>query len=179
MNINNNLLHNNDERKPTREMSFTGKYCFKIMFVILFAFMVLSPAGVHAQAATGKTVAPQAAQEVVYPAAQFDDGMARFYVLKTTDGAKIKYFIIKSSDGVIRAAFDTCVVCWREGKGYTQKDDFMVCNNCGRRFQSTKINEVTGGCNPAPLTRKTENGKVIIKIENLLEGKQFFARGGK
>ncbi|MHB8111513.1 MAG: Fe-S-containing protein, partial [Syntrophorhabdaceae bacterium] len=82
-------------------------------------------------------------------------------------------------DGVIRAAFDTCVVCWREGKGYKQKDDTMVCNNCGKRFKTTKINEVTGGCNPAPLARKTENGQILIKVENLLEGKQLFARGGK
>jgi len=147
--------------------------------MLLLIFLLLSLADIQAQAAAKEAVSTVQVKEIVYPASKFDDGKARFYEFKTKDAAKIKYFIIKSSDGVIRAAFDSCDVCWREGKGYSQKDDFMVCNNCGKRFKSTKINEVSGGCNPTPLTRKTENGKVIITIENLLEGKQFFARGGR
>lgn len=118
--------------------------------------------------------------DVSYPASMFDNGKARHFQYKTADGATIKYFIMKSSDGIIRAAFDACDVCWREGRGYTQKDDVMVCNNCGRRFPSTKINVVSGGCNPAPLTRKIEGGKVIIKGGDILEGRQYFAfRGGR
>ena len=116
--------------------------------------------------------------EVTYPVKTFQDGKARFYQHKTGDGITIKYFILKSSDGVIRAAFDACDVCWREGKGYVQQDNFMVCRNCGRRFLSTKINEVSGGCNPAPLTRKIEGDKVVIAIEHVLAGKRYFALGG-
>jgi uncharacterized membrane protein len=117
-------------------------------------------------------------QEVTYPANQFDNGKARHFQYKTTDGITIKYFIMKSSDGVIRAAFDACDVCFREGKGYVQKDDVMICRNCGRKFPSTKINVVTGGCNPGALTRHVENGKVVIKVEHILEGKKYFAIGG-
>jgi uncharacterized membrane protein len=117
-------------------------------------------------------------QEISYPVNQFDNGKARHFQHKTADGITIKYFIMKSSDGVIRAAFDACDVCWREGKGYVQKDDVMVCRNCGRSFPSTKINVVAGGCNPAPLTRSVEGGKVIIKVEHILEGKKYFAIGG-
>ena len=129
----------------------------------------------------GAPVLPAAgASEITYPVNMFENGKARHFQYKTTDGATIKYFVMKSSDGVIRAAFDACDVCWREGKGYTQKDDFMVCNNCGRRFPSARINEVSGGCNPAPLARKVEAGKVIIKVENILQGRQYFAfRGGR
>ncbi|MDA8124207.1 MAG: DUF2318 domain-containing protein [Deltaproteobacteria bacterium] len=124
--------------------------------------------------------APQApgGQTVSYPTDQFDNGKARHYEYKTADGVTIRYFIMKSTDGVIRAAFDACDVCWREGKGYVQKDDFMVCRNCGRRFLSTKINVMTGGCNPGALTRSLEGGKVVIKVEHLLEGRKYFALGG-
>jgi uncharacterized membrane protein len=115
---------------------------------------------------------------VSYPTGMFDDGKARYFQVKTPDGITIKYFVMKSSDGVIRAAFDACNVCWREGKGYTQKDDVMVCNNCGRRFPSTKINVVTGGCNPSALTRNVEGDKVVIRGEHILEGKRYFALGG-
>ncbi len=116
--------------------------------------------------------------DVSYPVDMFDNGKARHFEYKTSDGVTIRYFIMKSSDGIIRAAFDACDVCWRAGKGYTQKDDVMVCNNCGRRFPSTKINVVTGGCNPGPLTRNIEGGKVVIKVEHILEGKRYFALGG-
>ena len=100
--------------------------------------------------------------EITSPLKLFDDGKARHFQFKTEDGILIKYFVVKSSDGVIRAAFDACDVCWRSGKGYYQEGDNMVCGNCGRRFASVKVNEVKGGCNPAPLVRKVEGENLVI-----------------
>ena len=80
---------------------------------------------------------------------------------------------------MIRAAFDACDVCWRAGKGYFQSGDVMVCRNCGRQFASVLVNEVKGGCNPAPLNRAIENGKLIIKVKDILQGKQYFDFSGK
>jgi len=115
------------------------------------------------------------ADSVVFPLERFEDGKARHYEYKTDKGMTIKYFIIKSSDGVIRAAFDACDVCWPAAKGYYQEGDFMVCRNCGRRFASVLVNEVRGGCNPAPLRRHVVDGKLIIKVQDILEeGKQYF-----
>lgn len=142
---------------------------------ILAVTMLLGAMNVPAVAAPREAVPVSAAQEVAYPTNLFDNGKARHFEYKSADGVTIRYFIMKSSDGVIRAAFDACDVCWREGKGYAQKDDVMVCRNCGRRFPSVKINEVTGGCNPAALTRNVAGGKVIIRVEKILEGKKYFA----
>jgi uncharacterized membrane protein len=111
---------------------------------------------------------------VLYPAKTFEGGKAHFYEHKTDAGTTIKYFILQSSDGVIRAAFDACDVCWAEGKGYSQKGDFMICNNCKQRFASARINEVKGGCNPHPLNRQVVDGNVVIKIPDILEGARFF-----
>ena len=91
----------------------------------------------------------------------------------------IRYFILKSSDGIIRAAFDACDVCWPAGKGYYQDGDYMVCRNCGRRFASVLVNEVQGGCNPAPLNRSIQNDKVVIQIKDIQEGRQYFKLDGK
>ena len=96
------------------------------------------------------------AVEVVYPVKDFQNGDARFYSYPAGNGVTIKYFILKSSDGVIRAAFDACDVCFQAGRGYEQKGDFMVCKNCGRRFASVRINVVEGGCNPARSCGKSE-----------------------
>ena len=114
------------------------------------------------------------AAQLTYPEKLFANGKARHFTYKTDDGVPIRYFIVKSSDGVIRAAFDACDVCWPENKGYIQKGDRMVCKNCGRQFPSTRINEVRGGCNPAPLNRTVVNGTVIITVADILEGKGYF-----
>jgi len=111
---------------------------------------------------------------VFYPVSTFEGGKAHFYDYKTDTGVTVKYFILKSSDGAIRAAFDACDVCWAEGKGYSQKGDFMVCNNCKMRFASIRINEAKGGCNPHPLNRQVVDGNVVIKIADILEGARYF-----
>ncbi|RJR51125.1 MAG: DUF2318 domain-containing protein [Desulfobacteraceae bacterium] len=109
----------------------------------------------------------------VVPVSTFDDGKAHFFTHKA-GGTEIRYFVLKSSDGVIRAAFDACDVCWQAGKGYAQAGDVMVCRNCGQRFASVRVNEVKGGCNPAPLTRKVENGNLIIETADIMQGKGYF-----
>ena len=140
------------------------------------AFYVLQGSG----AATATASAPAAANStfVSFPVSLFDDGKARHF--EHVDGhMTIRYFILKSSDGIIRAAFDACDVCWRAGKGYYQDGDYMVCRNCGRRFASVLVNEVKGGCNPAPLIRSVENNKLVIQIKDIQQGRQFFNFDGK
>ncbi len=131
---------------------------------------ILSSGGQDAQAVTSSA----AKTEVSLDAAQFADGKARHFAYKSPEGVEVRYFVLKSSDGVIRAAFDACDVCWRSNKGYTQDGDVMICNNCGRRFASVRVNEVKGGCNPAPLIRQLVDGKVVIKVADILEGRRFF-----
>ena len=110
---------------------------------------------------------------VSYPVDMFADGKARQFEHKH-ENLTIRYFILKSSDGVIRAAFDACDVCWPAGKGYFQQGDNMICRNCGRRFASVLVNEVKGGCNPAPLTRRVEGNNLVLQVKDILEGKQYF-----
>ena len=101
---------------------FPGRVFLFSLILIGGAFFLLAPFG------QGRSLADQAG-EVAFPVKNFQDGKARFYEYKTGEGIAIKYFILKSSDGVIRAAFDACDVCWPQGKGYFQKDDTMVCRN--------------------------------------------------
>jgi uncharacterized membrane protein len=118
------------------------------------------------------------ASQVSLPASLFEDGKARHFQ-HVAGKFNIKYFVLKSSDGIIRAAFDACDVCWPAGKGYFQEGDYMVCRNCGRKFASVLVNEVKGGCNPAPLNRRIENGKVVIEVKDILDGRQYFNFPGK
>ncbi|MCJ2166168.1 MULTISPECIES: DUF2318 domain-containing protein [unclassified Pseudodesulfovibrio] len=111
--------------------------------------------------------------KAVFALADVSDGKAHYYSHEV-DGKDVKFFLLKSSDGVIRAAFDACDVCYLEKKGYSQAGDFMVCNNCGQRFHSSRINEVEGGCNPSPLNRTIEGGNVVIKVSDIRDGLRYF-----
>ncbi len=109
-----------------------------------------------------------------FPTANLEDGKAKHFIFKHTPDRWIRFFLIKSSDGVIRAAFDACDVCYKARKGYVQTGDNMTCINCGLKFPTTKINEVKGGCNPAPLRRSVKGDKLIITVADVLLGRKFF-----
>jgi uncharacterized membrane protein len=104
---------------------------------------------------------------------EVNDGKAHYYQYKNGSSI-VKFFIVKSSDGIIRAAFDACDVCFPAKKGYSPDGDFMICKNCGRRFHSSRINVVEGGCNPAPLNREVVGNQLIIKVDDVMPGNRFF-----
>ena len=126
-----------------------------------------------AQARTAEA-AQAGLEEFSYPVSDFEDGKAKYFTYRTPRGLTIRYFIMKSTDGVIRAALDACDTCWSSGKGYRQESDTMACNNCGLKFPSNRINEVKGGCNPAPLTRKIVGDQVIIKARDIVREGSFY-----
>ena len=107
------------------------------------------------------------------PLAAFDDYKAHHYTY-IYEGQSIEFFVLKSKDGVVRAAFNACDVCFAAKKGYTQDGDYMVCNNCGRRFPADQINVVQGGCNPSPLERSVEGDTLVIQEKDIIAGLGYF-----
>ena len=148
-----------------------------ISIVLSVAFVgvvvALSVAGSQGDAATPTTL-PGQGTDVELPAALFNDGVARHYRHTTAAGQEIAFFVMRSSDGVIRAAFDACDVCFRARRGYRQVGDRMLCNNCGKLFPSTDINVVQGGCNPAPLERTIIGENVVLRSTDLAKGAAYF-----
>lgn len=131
-------------------------------FTMANAGLFGGPAEVKAQAGTVKI-----------PVADVSDGKAHFYRFKT-GGKEVKFFVLKSKDGVIRTALDACDVCYRAKKGYTQEGDVMNCNNCGMKFHSARIMEVKGGCNPSPLARTLDAKTITIREADLAAGAKYF-----
>ncbi|MDA3809474.1 MAG: DUF2318 domain-containing protein [Spirochaetaceae bacterium] len=103
----------------------------------------------------------------------FDDGQARYFTYDAS-GKTVNFFVLKSSDNVLRAAFDACDVCFSAKKGYRQENDLMVCNNCGQQFPSVRINVEQGGCNPAPLERNIVDDKLLLNVSDIESGLRFF-----
>jgi uncharacterized membrane protein len=109
-----------------------------------------------------------------FPATAFQDGKAKYFQFSPSANQKIRFFVVKSTDGVIRAAFDACDVCWKAKKGYVQQGNDMICVNCGLKFRTDKVNLVTGGCNPSALKRTIKDGNIIITQEDVMSGLRFF-----
>ena len=147
-----------------------------LVAAVVAYFVMVQNAGKATASANGPRIVNGTA--VVFPTAMFSDGVARHF--EYVDGDRtIRYFILKSSDGILRAAFDACDVCWSAGQGYYQDGDDMVCRNCSRRFASVLVNEVKGGCNPAPLNRHLDNDQLVIQIEDIQDGGKYFDFKGK
>ena len=119
------------------------------------------------------TTASAPGGDVTLPVAQVSDGKAHFYTYDA-GGTTVKYFVLASKDGTVRAALDACEVCYPQKKGYHQEGDTMVCNNCGKVFPSAQINVVTGGCNPIPLKRTVNGDNLVIAASSLQAGQQYF-----
>ncbi len=110
----------------------------------------------------------------VFPEQSFADGKARHYLYKHSDSEWIRFFVVKSADGIVRTAFDACDVCYRAKKGYVQQGNDMICINCGQKFRTDKIMDAKGGCNPGPLKRTIKDGNVIIAQQDVLSGLRYF-----
>jgi hypothetical protein len=103
----------------------------------------------------------------------FDDYKAHHFTYMH-EGRPIEFFVLKSKDGVVRAAFNACDVCYASRRGYSQDGDYMVCNNCGQRFPADQINVVRGGCNPSPLDRTVQGDTLVITVEDIISGLDYF-----
>lgn len=104
---------------------------------------------------------------IAIPLADLNNGAAKFFDYTTASNKPIRFFALKSSDGVYRAAADACEVCYRSKMGYHQEGDDMVCNKCGRHFPSKDVNVVTGSCNPDGVPVTVQGDKLLIATSDL------------
>jgi uncharacterized membrane protein len=145
-----------------------------LLFAATLIFALVRGPSSAAITSLGVVNVAAAGVDVVLDAAQFDDGQARFFHYTTASGGHVRFFVMKSSDGVVRAAFDACDECFREKRGYRQEGQVMVCNSCSQTFPSTQINVLRGGCNPSPIEREVQEGQIVLRAAVLAEGTGLF-----
>lgn len=112
--------------------------------------------------------------EVQIPLSEVSTGEAKFYEYKASNRKIVRFFVIKSSDGVYRAAADACDVCYREKMGYHQEGNDLVCNKCQKHFPSAAVNVITGGCNPDGIPRTIQGDKLLIAASELEARAELF-----
>ena len=167
------------ERDAKREQFKTKQTAGKKLLIPLVVLALVAVAGggwlLFGQQSPGGHTLVKAGQDgtIQFTSSDFADGKARFYRFQGQSGP-VDFFVVRSTDGVLRAAFDTCDVCYRERKGYRQEGNDMVCNNCGQHFRTDLVNVVKGGCNPAPLHRQLVSDKLLIAVNDIEQGAGYF-----
>ena len=121
-----------------------------------------------------RATAKKRADAVTVALADLEGGKAKFFDYTTAANTPVRFFAMKSADGKYRAAMDACDTCFHAKKGYRQEGDLMVCNNCGMKFHSNLVNQVSGGCNPVGLTCAVEDGQLVIKTSELESRGSYF-----
>jgi len=148
--------------------------------IIAFGVLTLIGLGIYAALMGQRSAANDyftrltAGQDFRISLASLPLDQAKFFSYPSSYGNDVRFFLRRGSDGVVRAAYDTCDVCYPYKKGYYQQGDSMVCRRCGKAFPSAEINVVRGGCNPAPLERTVEGGDLVIKASDLEAGVSYF-----
>ncbi|MDR0319942.1 MAG: DUF2318 domain-containing protein [Treponema sp.] len=99
------------------------------------------------------------------------------------DGTRMEVLAVRTPDGVIRTAFNTCQVCYASGRGYfVQTGTVLVCQNCGNRYRMNQIERQAGGCNPVPIfpANKTVTDETVTISQNYLrQARVIFANWGR
>jgi uncharacterized membrane protein len=157
--------------EPSRRKSKSTVILIAVLLVLagVGVYLVIRASNDNPAATAVATNAPSSAPDSRDIRISLSDlgGTAKFFDYKLSDNKPIRFFVIKSSDGVYRAALDACDTCYHAKKGYHQEGDDMICNNCGLHFHSSQINEVHGGCNPVGLPRTIEGNQLVIKAGEL------------
>lgn len=96
------------------------------------------------------------------------------------DGINMEVMAVKSSDGSIRTAFNTCQICYSSGRGYyVQIGNSIVCQNCGNTYTADDVEKISGGCNPVPILKKNKtetSDEITISRDFLEQYKEVFAK---
>ena len=167
-------IPNSERRNQKREQfSQPGRSGLQPKYVIggaagvFIVLLVLIAFGAGTKSSAETVVIAEADGAVHIPLTDLNDGRARFYQYRTASSKVLRFFVIRSSDGVYRAAADACDVCFRSKMGYHQEGDDMVCNKCGRHFPSKDVNVITGSCNPDGIPRTIQGSNLLIAAADL------------
>jgi len=100
----------------------------------------------------------------------------------TISGTRVGLVAARAADGTYRTTLNTCEVCYPSPRGYYKADgEWLVCQNCGRRFHVNDMQLIRGGCNPVPLTAsKVVDGRLTFSLPELKSKLRYFAvpKGG-
>lgn len=98
------------------------------------------------------------------PLSALEDMHLHRYNYTAEDGAKMRFFCIKKSQGSYGVVLDACEICGPSG--YFERGDDVVCKLCDVVMNRGTIG-FKGGCNPIPFPYIVHDEKIKIKPADL------------
>lgn len=120
-------------------------------------------------------VQPDAQGSVRIPIEGVKDGKLHRYAYVTSDGHRVRFFLINRYDvahAKIGVVYDACMICGDDG--YIQVGNEIICIACNVRIFVPSIGK-PGGCNPIPLDHTVEGGVITIAAADLDKGAKYFS----
>ena len=148
-----------------------------IGLLIVIGYLIVSRVGQNPAIPTVNARTIQVAvdaAEIRIPLSEINTAQAKFFDAMLPNNTSTRFFVLKTPDGMYRAALDACEVCFDAHMGYHQEGNFMVCNKCGRRFPINSIGYGTSGCHPMVLKTTVDGDELRISTSELTNGSQYF-----
>jgi high-affinity iron transporter len=100
------------------------------------------------------------------------DGKLHRYGIEC-EGRTVRFLVLKTSDGRVRAALDACEICG--DAGYLQEGVGLVCLNCAAEINQLSVG-ISGGCNPIPLAAEVTDTQLRIPLAAVAAKAGMFKR---
>jgi FTR1 family protein len=100
------------------------------------------------------------------------DGKLHRYGIEC-EGRSVRFLVLKTSDGRVRAALDACEICG--DAGYLQEGPGLICLNCAAEINQLSVG-ISGGCNPIPLAAEASATHLRIPLAALAAKAGMFKR---
>ncbi len=120
-------------------------------------------------------VQPDGQGMVRIPVDAVKDGKLYRYVYVTSDGHRVRFFLINRYDvahAKIGVVYDACMICGDDG--YIQVGNEIICIACNVRIFVPSIGK-PGGCNPIPLDHRVDGDTIAIAAADLDKGAKYFS----
>ncbi|MDR1554768.1 MAG: Fe-S-containing protein [Campylobacteraceae bacterium] len=101
-----------------------------------------------------------------------DNDLHRFAYI-TDAGNEIRFFALNRFPDRVSpvAVFDACMICG--DMGYIKNGDELICISCNVRIFLPSVGK-EGGCNPIPFIYEFDGEYIIIKLETIEKGVNYF-----
>jgi uncharacterized membrane protein len=92
-------------------------------------------------------------------------------------GTLVPFFAVRDAMGAAVVALDACNVCAHARRGYGQRGNEMVCNNCGMTFPVDSLAKMggEGGCHPITVASRVDGDSVVVDRASLAAGARWFS----
>lgn len=144
-----------------------------LAFCIMLYFDLISSKPI--QIDTPKEVLPDSNGLFVFDVKLLRDNDLHRFAYVTSEGKVVRFFLLnkrEDRDSPV-AVFDACMLCG--DMGYVKKGGELICVACNVRIFLLSVGK-EGGCNPIPLPYEFDGQKVIIKLEDVIVGTNYFTQ---